>query len=64
MRAVSQIIACDIHPLNNLFPLEYLRGQLRQEQAAVDAWYHHWVTPGFEAIEAMLPPGPYAFGSQ
>jgi maleylpyruvate isomerase len=62
VRAVSQIIACDIHPLNNLGTLQYLKRSLGQEQAAIDAWYHHWVLSGFEAIEAMIKPGPYAFG--
>jgi maleylacetoacetate isomerase len=62
VRAVAQIIACDIHPLNNLGTLQYLKRSLGQEQAAIDAWYHHWVLSGFEAIEAMIKPGPYAFG--
>jgi maleylacetoacetate isomerase len=64
VRAVSQIIACDIHPLNNLGTLQYLKNELHQEQAAIDAWYHHWVITGFEAVEKMIKPGPYAFGSQ
>jgi maleylacetoacetate isomerase len=62
VRAVSQIVACDIHPLNNLGTLQYLKRALGQEQATIDAWYHHWVRSGFEAIEAMITPGPYAFG--
>jgi maleylpyruvate isomerase len=64
VRAVSQIVACDIHPLNNLGTLQYLKNEMGQEQAAIDTWYHHWVTSGFEAIEQMIKPGPYAFGSQ
>src|SRR5258708_2000532 len=64
VRAVAQIVACDIHPLNNLVALNYLKGPLGHDQAAADAWYRHWVTQGFEAIEALLPGGPYAFGSQ
>jgi len=64
VRAVSQIIACDIHPLNNLGTLQYLKRNLGQEQAAIDAWYHHWVLTGFDAIEKMIKPGPYAFGAQ
>jgi len=64
VRAVSQIIACDIHPLNNLGTLQYLKRNLKQEQAAIDAWYHHWVLTGFDAIEKMIKPGPYAFGAQ
>jgi maleylacetoacetate isomerase len=64
VRAVSQIIACDIHPLNNTAALNYLKNQLKHDQTAADAWYTSWVVAGFEAIEAMIGPGPYAFGSQ
>ncbi len=64
IRAVSQIIACDIHPLNNLGTLQYLKRTLGQEQTAIDAWYHYWIRTGFEAIEKMLKPGPYSFGAQ
>jgi maleylpyruvate isomerase len=63
-RAISQIIACDIHPLNNLGTLQYLKNELHQEQAAIERWYHHWIREGFEAIEKMIKPGPYAFGSE
>ncbi len=59
-RAVAEIVACDIHPLNNIGSLRYLKRELHQEQAAIDAWYHHWVLTGFEAIEALVRPGPYA----
>lgn len=63
VRAVSQIIACDIHPVNNLAVLNYLRGPLKQDQAAVDDWYRHWVKEGLDAVEALIRPGPYAFGA-
>jgi len=61
-RAIAEIVACDIHPLNNIGSLRYLKRELHQEQAAIDAWYHHWVLTGFEAIEALVHPGPYACG--
>jgi maleylpyruvate isomerase len=61
-RALADIVACDIHPLNNIGSLRYLKRELHQEQAAIDAWYHHWVLAGFEAIEALVRPGPYACG--
>jgi maleylpyruvate isomerase len=64
VRAFTQIIACDIHPLNNLIALQYLRRTLKHEQAEIDAWYHHWILQGFEALEAMIGAGPYAFGSE
>jgi maleylpyruvate isomerase len=65
VRALAQIIACDIHPLNNVAPLRYLKNQMGQEQSKIDAWYHHWICEGFEALEAMISAtGPYAFGTQ
>jgi maleylacetoacetate isomerase len=60
VRAIAQMIACDIHPLNNLVALNYLKGPLDQNQAAADEWYRHWVTQGFDAIEALIKPAPYA----
>lgn len=62
VRAAALLIACEIHPLNNVAPLRYLKNQLKHEQAEIDAWYHHWVRDGFEALETMIKPGPYAFG--
>jgi maleylacetoacetate isomerase len=64
VRALAEIVACDIHPLNNTSPLRYLKRVMHQEQTAIDAWYHHWVTEGFEAIEALVRPGPYCCGSE
>jgi maleylacetoacetate isomerase len=64
VRAVAEIIACDIHPLNNTSPLRYLKNQMGQTQDAIDAWYHHWIIAGFEALEALTTPGPYACGSK
>jgi maleylacetoacetate isomerase len=59
-RALAHIIACDIHPLNNVGPLRYLKHQMHQEQGAIDAWYHQWIIAGFEAYEALVRPGPYS----
>ncbi len=64
VRAIAQLIACDIHPLNNTAPLRYLKHQLKHEQAEINAWYHHWVAEGFEALEAMIEPAPYVCGSR
>lgn len=63
VRAVSQIIAADIHPLNNLVVLNAMK-KLGHDQDAVDDWYRSWVLAGFDAIEQLLKPGPYAFGSR
>jgi maleylacetoacetate isomerase len=62
VRAFAQVIACDIHPLNNLVALQYLRRVLKHEQAEIDTWYHHWIIQGFDVLEASIKPGPYAFG--
>jgi maleylacetoacetate isomerase len=64
VRSVAQMIACDIHPLNNLIALQYLKRELKHEQAEIDAWYHHWIIEGFTAIEAIIAPAPYACGPQ
>jgi maleylpyruvate isomerase len=64
VRAIAQMVACDIHPLNNVGPLRYLKNEMHQEQSAIDAWYHHWVRSGFEALEALVRPAPYAFGAE
>jgi maleylacetoacetate isomerase len=64
VRAMAQLIACDIHPLNNLSPLRYLKAELGQDQSKIDAWYRHWILSGFEALEAMVEPGPYALGAE
>ena len=63
VRAVSQIVASDIHPLNNLVTLNYLK-KLGHDQTSVDEWYRAWVIAGFEAIELLLQPGPYCFGAE
>ncbi|MFM2421926.1 MAG: maleylacetoacetate isomerase [Pseudomonadota bacterium] len=66
IRAFSLAIACDIHPLNNLRVLNYLKGTYQADQGAVDQWVRTWVEMGLEALEAMLPTGagPYCFGAQ
>lgn len=64
VRALAQLVACDIHPLNNIGPLRYLKNEMGQQQSAIDAWYHHWVREGFAALEDLIEGGPYAFGNQ
>lgn len=71
-RALAQqlalAIACDIHPLNNLRALKYLKNDLGVEDAARDAWYRHWIRAGFAAMETLLRGrgwrGPYCLGQQ
>jgi maleylacetoacetate isomerase len=64
VRALAELIACDIHPLNNTSPLRYLKNTMAQEQSAIDAWYHHWVVEGFEALETLIGSGPYTCGAE
>jgi maleylacetoacetate isomerase len=54
--AMALIIAADIHPLNNLRILKYLKNELGQDQGAIDTWYRLWVTEGFVGLEAMANP--------
>lgn len=54
VRAIAQAIACDIHPINNLRVLQYLKRELGVSDAQKDAWYRHWCELGLAAVEAML----------
>jgi maleylacetoacetate isomerase len=53
--AQALLIAADIHPVNNLRVLKYLKDEMGQEQAAIDDWYRHWILEGFTALEEMAP---------
>ncbi len=55
-------IAADIHPINNLRILNYLKSEMGQEQDAVDGWYRHWVEAGFATLEKLLPNTEFAGG--
>jgi len=59
VRALAQTIACEIHPLNNLRVLAHLEAGLGAPEAARTAWYRHWVTQGFTALEALLAGHPH-----
>jgi maleylacetoacetate isomerase len=54
VRALTLAIACDIHPLNNLRVLNYLRAPLGHDEAGVNGWYAHWIAQGFAALEAEV----------
>ena len=62
--AMSMVIACDIHPLNNLRVLKYLGGTLGLSQEQRDSWYAYWISEGLPALEAMAAPqaGKFLFG--
>lgn len=54
VRSLALIIACDMHPLNNLRVLEQLKQQFQASDIQVTEWYHHWLKKGFDAIEQQL----------
>jgi maleylacetoacetate isomerase len=54
VRAMALLIACDIHPLNNLRVLNYLQGPLSQASDTIGEWYKHWIVEGFDALEALI----------
>jgi maleylacetoacetate isomerase len=58
VRQLSYAVACDIHPVNNLRVLNYLRKELGRNEDDVLAWTRHWITLGFDAIEALLTSSP------
>ena len=62
--ALALTVACDIHPLNNLRVLKYLKAEFGAEQEATDAWYRHWVAEGLATLETMAAPraGAWLFG--
>ena len=55
VRAIAQLMACDIHPLNNLRVLRYLARELKADDSARDRWYAHWIHEGFRGVETALP---------
>jgi maleylpyruvate isomerase len=54
VRALAQAVACDIHPIDNLRVLKYLREHFAADEEAIGTWYNHWIATGFAGIEAML----------
>ena len=64
IRAVALAIACDIHPLNNLRVLTYLKGPLHHTQAEADTWYRHWILEGLEAVEVLMDGDRFCFGGE
>jgi maleylpyruvate isomerase len=66
VRALAQMIACDMHPVNNLRVLKYLVRELKLDDAAKTTWYRHWVREGLQAFErqlALRSPGLHCYGN-
>jgi maleylacetoacetate isomerase len=61
VRSLSQLVASEIHPLNNLRALEHLRRHLGQSEEQVVAWYRHWIADGLAKLEAELARAPGRF---
>jgi maleylacetoacetate isomerase len=63
--AMAMAVVSDIHPLNNLRVLRYLKGELGRSQDEVDAWYAHWMREGLSALEAQAAPkaGKFLWGN-
>jgi len=68
VRALADLVACEIHPLNNLRTLEYLHSHLGQDDAGIATWYRHWIADGLGKFEAALEheaeAGTYCHGEQ
>lgn len=68
VRALSQIIACEIHPLNNLRVLKHVRKTYGLEEQGVNDWYRHWIAEGFAMMESYIAgqnlSGAYCLGEQ
>ncbi len=54
VRSICNIVACDIHPVNNLRVLNYLTRTLGHDEAQKMTWYRHWIAEGFDGLEKML----------
>ena len=64
VRSWANIIACDIHPIDNLRVLKYLSAELQVSEQQKSAWYQHWIIEGFTALEQQVKAAPYCFGSE
>ena len=53
VRSMALVVACEMHPLNNLRVLNYLRGELKQDDEGVNRWYAHWIAQGFQGLEEL-----------
>lgn len=65
VQALAQAIVCEVHPLNNLRVLRYLRGELKLDEGSVQRWYGHWIAETFRGLEALVARrthGSYCYG--
>lgn len=64
VRQIVNLIACDIHPLNNRRVLRYLQDELGIDDDQKTGWYHHWIHKNFVALEELVRGAPFALGSE
>ncbi|MGH8692068.1 MAG: maleylacetoacetate isomerase [Burkholderiales bacterium] len=62
VRSLSYLVACEIHPLNNLRVLQHLKRALGQSEDQINAWYRHWIADGLAKLEAELAPTRFCHG--
>ncbi|MCF6263167.1 MAG: maleylacetoacetate isomerase [Xanthomonadales bacterium] len=62
VRALAQVVACDIHPLNNLRVMSWLKDDANgaMDDETFTQWYQHWIKAGFRAIETQLESSPFS----
>ena len=63
VRSMVDLIACDIHPIDNLRVLKYLTQELNVNDNDKTVWYVHWVNKGFQALESQIKAAPYSLGN-
>lgn len=63
VRSLANMISADIHPLNNTRVIKYLTVELELDDQAKTAWYQHWITEGFNALEKRLGDDPFCYGT-
>lgn len=64
VRSMANTVACEIHPLNNIGVLNYLRAGFDADEQQVTDWMHYWLDRGFSTLEAEIQAAPYCNGSE
>ena len=59
VRALSQVIGCEMHPLNNVRVLKYVTDTLGHEKETMQEWYENWISEGFKGFESFLHKNPF-----
>ena len=62
--AMAYTVACEIHPLNNVGVLNYLRAEYGTEEPQINEWMYHWLKRGFSTLDKLVTDGPYCCGEQ